>query len=436
MGKIDREEEISRRNLRRKRRVRNQVISYIVSVVFLLLIIVGIGFGGKTLLDTVQAKKQAELEAEQVPQVVEEITEPEAETEAVVPATDALDELVDTNIAGMTLEDKVAGLFIVTPESITGVGKAIQAGDGTKKALEEYPVGGLVYFANNVVSKDQLKEMISNTILYSKYPLFISTDEEGGTVNRLAGSSLGIEKVDAAADIGAAGDATGAYNAGTTIGTYLAEYGFNLDFAPVADVLTNPNNKVIGTRAYSADAAVVSTMVQSAITGLQEKKVSACVKHFPGIGDVDKDPHKEPITTNKSLEDMRKMEFLPFITGIETGTDMIMVGHILAPEVIGDDTPSSLSTVMVTDILRTELGYKGVVVTDAMDMDAITANYSDAEAAIKAIQAGVDIILMPKDFKAAYSGVLEAVKGGTLTEERINESLHRIYRIKYRDSIS
>lgn len=436
MGKIDREEEISRRSLRRKRRVRNQVISYIVSAVFLLLIIVGIGFGGKRLLDTVQEKKKAETEAAQVPKVVEEITEPEAETEVTIPTTDALDELVDTNIAGMTLEDKVAGLFIVTPESITGVGKAIQAGDGTKKALEEYPVGGLVYFANNVVSKDQLKEMISNTIMYSKYPLFISTDEEGGTVNRLAGSSLGIEKVDAAADIGAAGDAAGAYSAGSTIGTYLAEYGFNLDFAPVADVLTNPNNKVIGTRAYSADAAVVSTMVQSAITGLQEKKVSACVKHFPGIGDVEKDPHKESITTNKSLEDMRKMEFLPFIAGIETGTDMIMVGHILAPEVIGDDTPSSLSTLMVTDVLRTELGYKGVVVTDAMDMSAITGKYSDAEAAVKAIQAGVDIILMPKDFKAAYSGVLDAVKGGTLTEERINESLHRIYRIKYRDSIN
>ncbi|MEG1848328.1 MAG: glycoside hydrolase family 3 protein [Lachnospiraceae bacterium] len=435
MEKMDRDEAAVRRAARRQRRVRNQIMAYSVSVILLLLLVAGIGFGGKVLVDKAEAKKQeeqAKIEATQEAETVEVVSEPASET--TEPVTDELDNLVDTNIATMSLEDKVAGLFIVTPEAITKVGKAVQAGDGTKKALEENPVGGLIYFSQNIASKTQLKEMISNTILYSKYPLFIGVDEEGGEVSRLGNSSIGVDKVEAAADIGASGDAQKAYQAATTIATYLTEYGFNLDFAPDADVLTNPDNKVIGTRSYSADASVASSMVQSAVNGLQEQKISACIKYFPGIGDVAEDTHKVAAATHKSLEEMRTMEFLPFIAGIEAGTHMIMVGHISAPEVIGDETPCSLSSLMVTDVLRNELGYRGIVITDAMDMGAITEHYTDAEAAVKALQAGVDMILMPKDYAAAYQGVLEAVKDGTLTEERINESLHRIYRIKYADT--
>lgn len=437
MSDTDRNSNLSQRENRKKRRKRNQIIVYIVTGILLAAAVTGIFFGCRQIITMFQEKQKTEKEAEEMSSsaaVDQTISEPvsEEETEAL---PDELDSLVDSNIAEMTLEEKVAGLFMVTPEAITGVGKVIQAGDGTKKALEEYPVGGVVYFAQNIVSQEQLKEMISNTIMYSKYPLFLGVDEEGGTVSRLAeNSSLGIEKVKAAGDIGAGGDPTEAYNAGAAIGTYLSEYGFNVDFAPVADILTNPNNKVIGSRSYSADADVVSSMVQSAVNGLQEKKVSAAVKHFPGIGDIETDPHKVLSVSEKSLEELREMELKPFTAGIEAGADMIMVGHVSVPEITGDNTPSSLSSLMVTDVLRSEMGFKGVVVTDAMNMGAITEYYSDADAAVKAIQAGVDLLLMPKDFKAAYQGVLDAVAEGTITEERINESLHRIFRIKYREA--
>ena len=435
----DHKDDMSRREYRRKRRARNQIIAYAASVVLLIGCGVGLFIGVKQIVSVLEEKRQeqlAELEAQQQEaEAVTEITEP---VEEVVqePEVDPLDELVDSNIAAMTLEEKVAGLFFVTPESITGVGKVVKAGDGTKKALEAYPVGGLIYFAQNIVSDSQLKEMISNTIMYSKYPLFIGTDEEGGEVSRIANSSIDVTDVLTAAEIGEGGDPQQAYNAANTIASYMKEYGFNVNFAPVADVATNPSNEMIGDRSYGADATTVSAMVKSAIQAYQEQGISACAKHWPGIGDIAEDLHESAGATTKALSDMREMEFLPFISAIESGTDMIMASHVAAPEITGDDTPTSLSSLMLTDVLRGELGYQGIIITDAMNMSAITEKYSDAEAAVKALQAGVDMILMPSDFEAAYQGVLDAVADGTLTEERINESLHRIYRVKYADSLN
>lgn len=427
------EQEFERREARRRRRKKAQILSYLVLLLAILLVGTGVFFGVKQLSKIIKEKtgqKEAEQQTEEMPADAE-ISEPATEDAEEV---DELDALVESNIAGMSLEDKVAGLFMVTPEALTDVGKVIQAGDGTKAALEQYPVGGLIYFNQNIVDGDQLKEMLSNTIMYSKYPLFLGIDEEGGTVARLGNSKLGVEKVDEAAKIGESGDSAKAYEASATIANYLTEYGFNLNFAPVADVLTNPDNTVIGTRAYSADPEVVATMIQSAIGGFQENGVSACMKHFPGLGDVTTDPHEEVTTTDKSLAEMRETDLIPYITGIETGTDMIMVSNMSAPQVVGDNTPVCMSDLMVSNVLRTELGYNGIVITDAMNMGAVTQAYSSTEAAVQAIQAGVDIILMPENFKEAYQGVLDAVKEGTITEERINESLHRIYRVKYRES--
>lgn len=435
MAQEDKEQKESRREIRRRRKKRAQIIVY--SIVLVLIILLGIGiFLGANQLMTYLCEKKAKPEEQQSTEepTEAEISEP-TEGESEEPETDALDALVDSTISAMSLEDKVAGLFMVTPEAITGVGTAVQAGEGTKKALEEYPVGGLIYFGENIVDADQLKEMTANTIMYSKYPLFMGIDEEGGKVARLGNSDIEVEKVDEAATIGASGDTAKTYDAMTSIAGYLSEYGFNVDFAPVADVLTNPDNEVIGTRAYSSDPEVVASMSQSAIEGLQENHVSACMKHFPGLGDVTQDPHEELTTIDKSLAQLRETELIPYITGIEAGTDMIMVSNASAPQVIGDNTPCCMSSLIVTDVLRTELGYDGIVITDAMNMGAITDSYTDAEAAVQSIQAGVDIILMPNDFKAAYQGVLEAVNNGTLSEDRINESLHRIYRVKYKDSV-
>lgn len=361
--------------------------------------------------------------------VDEETTTPEKQDDAKV-----LDEVVDAIISEMTLEEKVAGLFVVTPEGITGVDTAVQAGDGTKKALEKYPVGGLIYFKKNIQSEDQIKKMVENSVSYCKYPLFVAVDEEGGIVSRLA-EGLKLDNVGPMAEIGSTGDPTKAYEAMKTVGTYMKNYGFNLNFAPVADVLTNDDNSSIGDRSFGTDPTAVAGMVASAMNGLEEVGVTACVKHFPGLGDAAEDTHNGLAVIDKSLDELKQTELIPFMTAIENGANMIMVGHMSLPQLIGDNTPATMSKEVISELLRSELGFNGVVITDAMNMGAITEYYSADEAAIRAFKAGADMVLMPEDFELAYEGVIEAVKDGTISEERINNSLKRVFRIKYADSV-
>lgn len=433
---MDENREIDRREFRRRRRVRNQIMVYISLAVVVIALVAGGVVTIRYFTKKAADKKQAQQLAAQLEELSESeetvtISEPETTPEEEV---DWLDEMVEACIAEMPLEDKVAGLFVITPEALTGVGTAVKAGDGTKDALGQYAVGGLVYFSQNIQSEEQLTEMLNNTKLYSKYPLFLAVDEEGGEVSRVAGSSINVEDVGDMGDIGAGGDPQKAYEAGKVIGTYLTKYGFNLDFAPVADVLSSEDNTTIGKRSFGTDSAVVSEMVSSASAGLEEAGVSSCLKHFPGLGDTTVDTHDAMATTERTLEEFQSTEFPVFKAGIDAGADFVMMGHVSAPSLAGDNTPASLSKEVI-DILRNDLGFGGVVITDALNMKAITEYYMADEAAVKAIQAGVDMLLMPEEFETAYNGVLAAVQEGTITEERINESLHRIYRIKYADRV-
>lgn len=439
--------EEDKREFRRKRRVRNQILAYVSLVLILLVVTVGGFFALKAGSAAIAKKQQQKLEEEALAQATEEMTqtseaEPEPETVSEEETTtveeytdeELLDEIVDACIMEMSLEDKVAGLFIVTPEALTGVSKAVKAGDGTKEALEKYPVGGLIYFKQNIQSKEQITEMLANTVSMSKYPVFLAVDEEGAGVARVA-DALGIKKADSAAEIGESGDANNAYNTYKEIGTYLTEYGFNLNFAPVADVLTDPDNDAIGERSFGSDPAVVSSMVASSVTALEEVGVTACMKHFPGQGDANGDTHEGLASSDRTLEEIKATELQPFVAGMEAGAQMIMVGHFTVPAIDEDNTPASLSKKVITDLLREEMGYNGVVITDALNMSAISEYYDSAQACIMAFKAGADMVLMPEDFEAAYEGVLAAVKDGTISEARINDSLRRVYRIKYKSTI-
>ncbi len=443
MANLDREEfdeEMDRREFRRKRRVQNQVIAYISAVIMLAVILAGAGLGIHKGITAWNDKKEAqelqaqmeEMSANQEDQVVVEAPV-ETEEPVVEEEKSQLDEIVDACIAEMPLEDKVAGLFIITPEALTGTDVAIKAGDTTKEKLSQYAVGGLIYAKQNIKSADQLKEMISGTQGFSKYPLFIGIDEEGGSVSRIAESGL-ADNVGTMGDIGTSGDPSKAKEAGSAIAAYLSEYGFNLDFAPVADVILE-GNSIIGDRSFGSNAGDDAAMVSACVEGLQEGNVSACLKHFPGLGSTTEDTHEGMATSEKTKEDFETTDFLSFQGGIDAGADFVMVSHLSVPNITGDNTPSSLSDKMITDILRGELGFNGIVITDAMDMKAVTDYYTSDEAAVKALQAGADMILMPEDFEAAYQGVLDAVNNGTLSEERINESLQRIYRVKYSDKV-
>lgn len=434
------QEEMERKIYRHKRRVRNQIISYIVITIIFAGLIAGGIIGVRKIVDIINDKKQAEelekqLEeisnAEDGQQAVEapsEGLEPEPEEE-----TDWLEVMVEESIAGMTLEDKVAGLFFITPEALTGMDTVTQAGDTTRDKLGEQPVGGLIYSFKNILDEAQLKEMLQNTKSYSKSAIFLGVEEEGGSISPVAESGL-VENVGKMADIGASADASAAQNAGDTIGSYLAGYGFNVNFAPVADVMAE-GNTLIGDRAFGTDQGQVSSMVSAFVEGSQAAGVSTCLKYFPGLGDVTGNASEGMITSDKAIESFMERDFPAYQSGISAGADFVMVSHLSLPNVTGDNTPSSLSGKMVTEILRQQLGFTGIIITDAMNVAAITEYYTADEAAVKALQAGADMIFMPEDYTTAYTGVLEAVQSGSLTEEQINESLRRIFRVKLRDRL-
>lgn len=436
--KAQEQELLAKREIRRKRRKRNQMLAYMGLLVFVVLLVGAVACTVIYLGEQSKARKASnasvEADIDNFVGTEETLVKPDpTEMEPEQTPEQKLDEIINAAINVMPIEDKVAGLFIVTPESITGVNKAIKAGDGTREALNTWAVGGVIYFKQNIQSAEQFTEMISNTSLYSRYPLFIGIDEEGGSVSRLAEAGL-TQNVGSAQTIGASGDPAQAYAAYSDVAGYLSSYGFNLDFAPVADI-NNVENSVIGDRAYGSDSAVVASMVASAVQGLEENGVSACLKHFPGIGSSTEDTHDGLADTDRTAEQFRAEEFAVFKTGIEAGADFVMVSHMAAPAFTGDNTPCTMSEEVVTNILRDELGFKGVIITDAMNMAAITEYYEADEAAIRALKAGCDMILMPDDFEKAYKGVLEAVQNGTISEERINDSLRRIYRIKYADKL-
>nr|MCR5419134.1 glycoside hydrolase family 3 protein [Lachnospiraceae bacterium] len=226
--------------------------------------------------------------------------------------------------------------------------------------------------------------------------------------------------------------AEAAKGAGKTIGTYLSSLGFNLDFAPDADVLTEPENNVIGDRSFGKDPQRVTEFAKAYSDGLHEAGLLSCYKHFPGHGATRGDTHKGLAYTDKSLEDLKKSELIPFMNAQKDGADFVMVAHISLPTYLSDDTPCSLSEKMITDVLRKECGYEGLVITDALNMGAVTGQYGADQAAVMAVKAGADMILMPQNFGTAYEALLKAVEDGEIGEDRIDTSVKRILAAKLR----
>lgn len=365
--------------------------------------------------------------------------------------SEAIKDIIDK----MTLEQKVAQLFVVSPETLTGVDSVQYAGDMTYQALQDYPVGGIVFAKDNIDSSSQFGTMTDNLQSYSEeisgLPLFLAAAEEGGSASVLGNndnldeyyensysddgsdySSSSANSVHSGApsmsEIGRKDDSTNAYEAGKSIGSLMSAYGLNLDLAPVADVLSG-NSTGIGNRTFGTDAQTVSDMALEVIRGIQEEDVNAAMKYFPGYGAASSNMSGFPVI-NSSLDELKKKEFLPYSNAIAQGMDFVMVGHISVPNVTGDDTPASLSEKMISEVLRKALGFKGIVMTDYLNDKTIVKNYGAADAAVKAIQAGADLLLEPDDLEAAYEGVLKAVKKGDITEDRLDESIYRILRVK------
>lgn len=337
--------------------------------------------------------------------------------------------LIETLLSEMTLEEKICQMFIVTPEMLTGyTGSVTEMGTLSRESFDQYPVGGLIYFAENLEDPPQTLEMLTAMQSYAQESsgvgVFLSVDEEGGTVARVA-DQLGTTKLHDMEYYGERNDSDEAYAIGCTLGADLRKFGFNLDFAPVADVAFHADNE-LGDRIFSSDPDVVGDMVTGVVSGLQGMGVSATLKHFPGLGAGDGNTHYDDfVLIDRSFSELSSEEFVAFQAGIDAGADFVMVGHQITTAA-GDQLPSDLSYTVVTTWLKETLGFTGIAITDAQNMASITENYSPASAAAQAVSAGVDMILMPLDLSNAVNGICEAVEAGTITEERIDESVRKI----------
>ncbi len=366
------------------------------------------------------------------------VSEPVAEE--TVPVQDPAAELLAT----LSTREKVGQLFFIRPDSLNAAltQKEINdsKADGVKtitapelELLSQYPVGGFCIFGKNISDPDQLYALQQALISGCSITPVFTVDEEGGPVSRLAkNEKFNLPVFDSAADIAATGDASLARDEGYTIGSYLKKYGFSLNFAPVADVNTNPDNPVIGVRAYGDDPDIAAEMVSAAVDGYHQAGIGCTLKHFPGHGDTSTDTHTEGAVAEKSWEEMLSCEMVAFRAGIAAGADAVMVAHISTPNATQDGLPATLSYQMITGKLRGELGFNGLVITDSLAMDAISKFYSPGEAAVMALNAGADVVLMPNDFTETFDAVVAAVESGTVTEKQLNSSVYRI--LKYKEN--
>lgn len=381
-----------------------------------------------------QTEKGTEKETEEKAEAVKEEIEalPEAEERGVKsPAEEA-----EVILEGMELEEKVAQMFFITPELITGVSCVTAAGEKTKAALDRYPVGGFIYMARNLENAEQTGQMLSCVQEYMMekcgFPVFLGVDEEGGRVLRIGSNAkFGVEETDAMGALAKEENPEAVVrNAGNTIGKYLSELGFNVDFAPDADVLTNDRNRVIGDRSFGKDSGTVAGLAWEFAQGLHDNGIMACYKHFPGHGGTVEDSHEGYAYSYKTWEELEETELVPFRSGSRNGIEFIMVSHISLPSFQGTNLPATLSESVVTGKLREEIGYEGIIITDSMNMGAVSRHYAAGEAAVMAVQAGCDMLLMSQGFEESYLAVLEALETGEISEKRIDESVRRILEAK------
>lgn len=359
------------------------------------------------------------------------ISSSSSEISSQKPLTD--EDKAEQILADMTLEEKIGQMFFLTFRGGDDTDKLLELDDSAIKQIESIQPGGVVLFGENIDTVEQIRSFIDTVQAESNLSPFISIDQEGGVVQRIKKTSkINATNIPQMFDIGKTGDTDLAKQVGNVIGTELSVFGFNMDFAPDCDVFSNPKNTVIGHRAFSDDPNIVADMSIALSEGIKQSGLIPVCKHFPGHGDTVSDTHIGFAVSNKTLDELYETELIPFKTQIENGADMIMVAHISLPEINGDKTPATLSSNIVTDLLRDDLGFGGVAITDSMSMGAITENYSTSDATVMAVKAGIDMILMPNDPIKAYNSLIEAVKNNEISEERINESVLRILKLKYK----
>ena len=338
---------------------------------------------------------------------------------------------ISEQIEKMTVDEKIGQMIFA---GLSGTNLHHEA----EMMLRQIKPGGIILNKHNMVSPEQTIQFV-NSLKYANkinsIPLFFGVDQEGGRIVKLPGD---LQQIPSHLEIGAKNNSEFAFAIGQMLGKMVKAYGFNMNFAPVLDVNSNPDNPVIGDRSFGDEPVKVSRLGIETMKGIRSEQIISVIKHFPGHGDTAVDSHFELPVVKKSIDELRNLELIPFQNAIAEGADMVMIAHILLPE-IDSQYPSSLSKIVVSEILRGELSFNGVVITDDITMDAITDNYDIGEAAVRSIQAGCDMIMVAHQFeniKEVFQAIQLAVKNGEISEERINRSVKRILELKEKYSLS
>lgn len=334
---------------------------------------------------------------------------------------------IEVKLKELTTAQKIGQLVMAGIEGT-------QVNDTTERLITEDHIGGFIFYGSNIKSKQEALKLFNdlkqvNINKGAKVPLFMSVDEEGGRVTRMPKE---LTKLPSAQKIGATQNTDLALKIGDVIGEQLQSFGLNMDYAPVLDVNSNPDNPVIGDRAYGDDPKLVSSMGISVMKGLQQRGVIPVIKHFPGHGDTSVDSHLGlPIVTH-DLKRLRQLELVPFQQAINDGADAVMIAHILMPK-LDKDAPASFSSVIIHDLLREELGFEGVVISDDMTMGAITEHYDMSQAAVKFVRAGGNIVLVghgEDNIQSVVKALTVAVEQGDISINVLNERVTQILKLK------
>ncbi|SFB24040.1 beta-N-acetylhexosaminidase [Lentibacillus halodurans] len=335
------------------------------------------------------------------------------------------DDSSDINADSMSLDEKIGQMIF------SGIDETEMTAE-TKNIIERYHVGGIILFEKNIESKTQTVNLLNDIKAVNTdnpYPLLLGVDEEGGSVTRMPD---GVKSLPTSRSIGELNNSDVSFNVGTLLGEQLQALGFNLDFAPVLDINSNPDNPVIGDRSFGNNPDIVTRLGIQMMKGIQSEGVISVMKHFPGHGDTGEDSHLELPKIDKSYEELSKLELKPFKKAISENADVSMIAHILLPK-IDENYPASMSKEVITGILREDYEFDGVVITDDLTMDAITDHYHVADAAIQTVKAGGDLLLVAHDpdlIATVFDELKAAVENGEISEGRIDKSVERITHLK------
>lgn len=327
-------------------------------------------------------------------------------------------------LSNMSLKEKIGQMIMIDYRNVNEMTINLE------KILTKYSLGGFILFRSNIDSFNQTKKFLNEIKHSNDIPLIVSTDQEGGRVQRL-NKNVGFDDIPSMQFVGKNFSEEEVFELGKKIGSELKSIGIDMDMAPVLDIFSNPENKVIGDRAFGTNSELVKKLSMALASGLKEEKIIAVGKHFPGHGDTIKDSHVDIPEVTKELDELKSLELIPFINAIKNNIPGLIVGHLAVPKITGDSVPASMSGVLISDLLKDKLAYKGLIIPDSLKMKALTNFFTNDDIYLRCIKAGNDILLMPQDVNVAFNTIYNAVNDGKISEERIDESVLKILSTKF-----